>query len=110
VVLDVHGEMPLAPPKRNPLRHRPARERAVPLEPEVVVQTPCGVALYDEARPLGAAVRSLAEGLRSFPRTAFLAVVVEAHLWIVAINATLSSPTRLFLEKSPAREAVRCRG
>src|SRR5439155_3852137 len=37
VILDVDGEMLLAGLERDPLRNGPARERAVTLEPEVVV-------------------------------------------------------------------------
>ena len=41
-------------PQRDALRHRPARERAVALEPEVVVETPRGVPLDHEAWALAA--------------------------------------------------------
>ena len=61
VVLDVHGEVPLAGLERHALRHGPARERAVPLEPEVVVE-PAGVVALDHeerrARPSRAARRT----------------------------------------------------
>ena len=49
VILDVDGEMPLALLQRHALRHGPAREGAVPLEPEVVVEAAGGVPLDDEA-------------------------------------------------------------
>jgi hypothetical protein len=48
VVLDVDGEVLLARLERHALRHRPARERAVTLEAEVVVEPPRVVALDDE--------------------------------------------------------------
>ena len=50
VVLDVHGEVALPGLERDPLRHRPARERAVALEAEVVVEPARVVALNDEER------------------------------------------------------------
>ena len=50
MVLDVHRQMTFARPQRQALRHRPARERAVPLEPKVVVQPPRVVALDHEER------------------------------------------------------------
>jgi hypothetical protein len=52
VVLDVDGEVLQPRLERNPLRHRPAREDTVALEPEVVVQAPGVVALDDEQRLL----------------------------------------------------------
>ena len=48
VVLDVHGEVLLAGFERHALRHGPARERAVALETEVVMQPARIVALHDE--------------------------------------------------------------
>ncbi len=50
VILHVDSQVTLASLERNPLRHGPAGERAVPLEPEVVVQPPGSVALDDEDR------------------------------------------------------------
>src|SRR5207244_6245760 len=54
MVLDVHGEVLLARLERHALRHRPARERAVALEAEVVVEPPRIVPLDDEDRLLAA--------------------------------------------------------
>ena len=62
VVLDVHGEMALARLERHALGHGPARERAVALEAEVVVEPPRVVALHDEDRIAGGPAR-LAERL-----------------------------------------------
>ena len=50
VVLDVHGEVADRRVERDALRHRPAREHAVDLEPEVVVEPPGPVALDHEPR------------------------------------------------------------
>jgi hypothetical protein len=52
VVLDVYGEVLRPRLRRHPLRHRPAREHAVALETEVVVEPPCIVPLDDEDRRL----------------------------------------------------------
>ena len=64
VVLDVDGERALARLERHALRHRPARERAVALEPEVVVEPPRVVPLDDEDRPLPARLPRRAGRLR----------------------------------------------
>ena len=71
VVLDVHGQVPLARLERHALGHGPAREHTVALEPEVVVQPAGGVALHDEdaasspgAPPNGSGVREGSRLLR----------------------------------------------
>ena len=82
MVLDVHGEVALARLERDALRHRPARERTVPLEPEVVVEPPRSVPLDDEDRlllPLLAA----GERLRCALRIAFVPVFLETHATIM---------------------------
>ena len=109
VILDVHGEMPLPAPERNPFRHGPAGERPVALEPEVVVQPPRGMALDHEARSL---VRPVApvERLGRPVAAALTAVLVEAHLWIVARTATCSSPTGCKMGVFPAQTALGNRG
>ena len=48
MVLDVDGERAPARLERDALRDRPARERAIALEPEVVVEPPSVVPLHDE--------------------------------------------------------------
>jgi hypothetical protein len=83
VILDVHREVALASAKRNPFRHGPAGERTAPLEPEVVVKAPRRVSLNDETRPQPFSLR-LPEGLGSLAGLPPTAVLVEAHLWIVA--------------------------
>ena len=50
VILDVDRERSGARLERHPFRHSPRRERAVLLEPEVVVEAPGVVALDDEDR------------------------------------------------------------
>jgi hypothetical protein len=109
MVLHVHREVPLAAPQRDALRNRPARERAGSLEAEVVVEATRGMSLDDEARK-PALSRALAEGLGRLGRPAPAPVLVEAHLWIVAINATLSSPTSLRFRLFPAQKGFLPRG
>src|SRR5207249_2918866 len=77
VILDVDGEVLLALLERHALRHRPARERAVALEPEVVMEPPRVVALNDEDRlfPLALA----AERLWRLLPVALSLVFAEAH-------------------------------
>ncbi len=50
MVLDVHGERTLSDVEGNTLRHGPAREHAVALQPEVVVEPPGVMALNHEDR------------------------------------------------------------
>src|SRR5207249_9255307 len=52
MVLHMNGEMLLARLERHALRHRPAEQRPVLLQPEVVVEPPRVVALDDEDRLL----------------------------------------------------------
>ena len=51
VVLDVDREVPRRGIEGQALRHRPAHEHAVDLEPEVVVQTAGAMPLHHEAGP-----------------------------------------------------------
>jgi hypothetical protein len=105
----VDGKMALAPTKRDALGHGPAREGAVPLEPEVVVETTRGMALDDEGgqRALSALGTERLGGLVGPPAAP---VLVERHLWIVAINATLSSPNSRKMGDSPAQRGFQSRG
>ena len=75
VVLDVHREVTLARPEREPFRDGPAREGAVPLEPQVVVEPPGVVALDHEDRRLAGGVA--AERLRRLLRVALSPVVAK---------------------------------
>ena len=79
MVLDVHGEPLLARLERDALRHGPARERAVPLEAEVVVEPPRVVALDDEDRRAVASAAVRAERLGRRLRVPFAAVLLERH-------------------------------
>ena len=81
VVLHVDGEVLLARLQRNTLRHGPGRERAVPLEPEVVVQPPRVVALDDEDGLCLSPRAAAGEGLGCPLGIPFPAVLVEAHRW-----------------------------
>ena len=79
VVLDVDREVALPTTEWDAFRHGPARERAVPLEAEVVVEATRIVPLHDEAR-LVAAGGTLAERLGRLPGTPLAAVLVESHV------------------------------
>ena len=83
VVLDVDGERALAGLERHALRHRPARERAVALEPEVVVEPPGVVALDDEDRlaspPRARATPNGSECARRIALAAILGQVALRH-------------------------------
>ena len=78
MVLDVDGEVLLARLERHALRDRPARQRAVPLEPEVVVEAARIVALDDEDRRLAALLA--AERLRCLLRVALALVLGQLRL------------------------------
>jgi hypothetical protein len=77
MVLDVHREVALAGLARDPLRDGPARERAVALEPEVVVEAAGIVPLHHEDR-VAVRARVRAEGLRRPTACALALVLAEA--------------------------------
>jgi hypothetical protein len=83
VVFDVNRKVTLAAAERNALRHCPAGQRTASLEPEVVVKPPRGVPLNHETRLFLSSLR-VPERLRSPVRLPPAAILVEAHLWIVA--------------------------
>ena len=83
VILDVHRQVTLTAAKRNPFRDGPAPQDAVPLEPKVVVEPPRSVSLDDETWLLTSS-RGLPKRLRGLARLPAAAILVEAHLWIVA--------------------------
>ena len=70
-------KVPLARLERDSLRNGPARERAVPLEPKVVVEPPGVVALHDEDRGPAAGLL-LPERLRRLPTAALALVLPES--------------------------------
>jgi hypothetical protein len=75
MVFDVDGEALLARFERDALRHRPAGQRPVALEAEVVVQAARVVPLDDEDRLLPRLLR--AEGLGRLLRVALAFVLPE---------------------------------
>ena len=81
VILDVDGEMLRSRLERDALRNRPARQRPVALEPEVVVEASRIMALDDEDRLLRIVARRprflSGERLGSGVRIAFPAVLTE---------------------------------
>ena len=83
MVLDVHREVLLSRLERDALRHRPAGERAVSLEAEVVVQPPRVVTLNHEDRLL--ALAPLPERLgRLSARPLPLVVLQRGHRRLVS--------------------------
>ena len=87
---------------RGPLRDGPARERAVALEPKVVVEAP---GRWRWTTKIGAP-RPAAPANGSGVRDPLAAVRVEAHLWIVARTATVPLPTCCKTRLFPAQAAV----
>jgi hypothetical protein len=75
VILHVHGQPLFLRVHRRALGHRPALQDAVHLEPEVVVKTPRGMLLDDEALAGGEPAAS--EGLRRAVRVSFFPVGLE---------------------------------
>jgi hypothetical protein len=73
------------------------------------VEAPRGVALNDEAGSIRARF-GRAERLGRLAPLALSAVLVEAHLWIVARNATLSLPMSCKMPFFPAQAAFTNRG
>jgi len=76
VVLDVDGQAALAVADRGALGHRPAREHAVDLEPQVVVEPPRRVLVDDEQVAVGRP--AVAERLGRARGVALVPVLVEA--------------------------------
>jgi hypothetical protein len=110
MILDVNRQMPLAAPERNSFWHGPARERAVPFEPKVVVEAPRRMALDDESRG-SPCLSPTTERLGRLPRVALPLIIVGGHyLWIVAWNATLSSPNGRRIKELPAQTVFEARG
>ena len=74
MILDVHGKMSRSRLERQPLRDGPARENAVALETEVVMQPPCGVTLNDEDRRPPSAARLRGTCLERLARSCRIAL------------------------------------
>ncbi len=91
VVLDVDGEMLVVRIEARALRHGPALERAVELEPDVVVQPPGRVLLDDEevAARAGLDVRS---GLGCLAEVPFLAVALQCHAQSMPVTPRAAAP------------------
>jgi hypothetical protein len=100
--------VPLAAAERNAFRNRPAGQGAVALEPEVVVQPARSVPLNHETGPISG--RGVPERFGSSVRLPAPPVLVEAHLWIVARNATLPSPSGCITLFLPAQDPFVNRG
>jgi hypothetical protein len=83
VILDAHRQVTLTAAKRDPFRDGPARQDAVPFEPKVVVEPPRSVSLDDETWLISGRLE-LPERLGRVTRLPTLAILVQAHLWIVA--------------------------
>ncbi len=79
VVLDVDREPLFSGIETRALGDRPARERAVELEPEIVVQLTGGMLVHDEAQSLLSPRRSAPLGLRRLREIALATVMLEAH-------------------------------
>ena len=77
VILDVDREVAFSPGHRDALGNGPAREHAVSLEPEVVVESPGGVSLDDEAKDRPR--RASRKRLRRAGGIALAPVRVEGH-------------------------------
>ena len=80
VILDVHREHALARLERDALRHRPRRQGAVELEPEVVVEPAGVVPLDDEDRcPRSLTRPRTGKGLRGLGWISLAPVLARAH-------------------------------
>src|SRR2546421_39839 len=101
VVLDVNGEMLLAWLERHALRHRPARERSVAFEPEVVVEPARVVTLDHEDRILR--LTFAGKRLAGLLRVALAPVLLEAH---EAFLARLRPPDFFWVRSTDSRRAA----
>src|SRR5207247_10873633 len=79
VVLDVHGQPLVGRIEAGSLRHRPALERPIELETEIVMQAAGCVLLHDETQPRASPRRYAALRLRSLAEIAFAMVALETH-------------------------------
>src|SRR5215471_2399737 len=79
MILDVHRQALVVGIEARSLRHCPAQQHAIELETEVVVHTPRGVLLNDEAERAGAPLLHLPARLRCHPEVALLPITLESH-------------------------------
>ena len=77
MILDVHREAPLEGVEARPLGHGPALQRALELEPEIVVQPRRRVLLDDEGAPAAVAAAGPSLGLGRPREVALLPVLGE---------------------------------
>src|SRR5439155_6255689 len=103
MVLDVDGEVLLSGLERYTLRHCPARQRTVSLEPEVVVKTPRIVTLDDEDRLLRSALLR-AEGLGRLLGVALALVLGEllGHRFTKLYASRWACASSAFAPRTPA--------
>ena len=100
MVFDVDGQDALARLERHALRNRPRGERPVALEPEVVVEPACVVALHDEDRVPGAAALR-AERLGRLRAVALALVVAELVGHPVSLPVANAAGKRGFRVSAP---------
>src|SRR5215475_12027479 len=74
MILNVHRQALVVGIEARALRHRPAQQYAIEFETEVVVHTPRGVLLNDEAERAGAPLLYLPARLRCHPEVALLPI------------------------------------
>src|SRR5690606_34854387 len=79
MILDLHRQPLLAGAQRWPLRHRPTLERAVDLEPEIVVARARVVQLHHEDRPTPGHPARVGGWLRRAVEATLARVVAQAH-------------------------------
>src|SRR5881296_1204790 len=79
VVLDVHGQPLVRRIEARALRHRPAFERPIELETEIVMQAAGCVLLHDETQASLPGCCHAALRLRSLAEIAFAMVALETH-------------------------------
>ena len=109
MVLDVHGEVLRARLERHALRYGPAREHAVALEPEVVVEAARGVSLDDEdGLPRARRARGpTRERLRRGLRVAFSPVCLEFCRVLHRFSATFPQECGIRAESVAAPSPIR---
>ncbi len=105
VILGPYRQPLLRRIEARPLRHRPAEERALPFEAEVIVQPGGVVLLHDEAQPFAARLRAAGAGFGRAVEIAHPAILVEpSHHAFFRLPAALGAGAllsfRLFFSAS----------